>query len=199
MRKFLGSTFVLTVILAIAALSMAQQRQASSGAGPAFTEGVALFDSLKSITGSMGKSGSAWFVPAKMGLFKIVGAGNDTSAPIPAINAILDGFVVSHRGTGTASVGSTTVGIWLQGATSPTPFKGTQWFDITLLDTFSQVTDTTTVAYRLSKGLIRGAAGDTIGRGVPYWRIRFNGAGTSADSSWLTFSPVIRYPHTQVK
>ena len=195
------------VVLGSAIMS-AQAQQIQGSRGVPYNEGVFTADSLVSITGAMGKAGTAWYQPGQKAVFKLVSSGNDTSAPIPAANAVLDGFLWTSRATGTGAIasGSTTVGLWLQGAYSPTPYKGVQWFDIAILDSISQVPDTTNVLVRPVKSLvgrgsfIRGVQGDTIGRGVPYWRIRLNGAqAASTDSSYHYVQLFLRYPRTQLR
>ena len=199
--------FWATVAMLIA-VPFAQAQETQGSRGVPYNEGVYTADSLTSITGGMWKSGSPWFQPGYKKVFKLVSSGNYTSAPIPATNAVLDGFLWTSRATGTGALasGSTTVGLWLQGAYNPVPYKGAQWFDIAILDTISQVPDTTTVLVRPVKSLvgrgsfIRGVQGDTIGRGVPYWRVRLNGAQAAAtDSSYHYIQLFIRYPRTQLR
>lgn len=186
----------LMIVLA-APLAQAQQTQTSNAGTNSYREGVFVADSLRSITGKMGKPGSFWYIPGDSTFFKIAGSGDDTSAVIPAVNAILDGVQWSSKGSGTASAGSTIIGLWLQGSFTGGTQKGTHWFNMGKLDSFAQVTDTTTAIYRFVGKNFNGVKGDTIGRGVPYWRVRLNGAGTSSDTAWATVRLLIRYPRTQ--
>lgn len=215
MRKFLFWTVV--AVLALASISQAQQgpvQRPQTQSGLPFNQGVFVADSLVSITASPAglASGSvvAYRQPGRSTVFKIAGtAGGDTSLPIPAVNAVLDGFVWAYRATGygvTIASGSTQVGMWLQGSYAPVPYKGTSWFDIAILDSVSTVPDTTNLTYRPAKSLsgrgslIRGVQGDTIGRGVPWWRVRLKGNQAAAqDTSIHYIKLLIRYPHTQLR
>jgi len=197
------------IVVVLIAVPLAQAQQTQGSRGVPYNEGVYTADSLVSITGSMGKSGSYWFQPGQKAVFKTVFAGNDTSAPIPAVNAVLDGYLWRYKSTGagvTLANGSATFGLWLQGAFNPIPYKGSQWFDIAILDTNSTIPDTTNFVTRPAKSLIgrgsfiRAVQGDTIGRGVPYWRVRLNGdQAVSADSAYHYIQLFIRYPRTQLR
>ena len=201
------------IVAMLIAVPLAQAQPIQGSRGVPYNEGVYTADSLTSITASpagLASGLAAYRQPSRAKVFKIAGtAGGDTSLPIPAANAILDGYLWTSKATGygiTLASGSTTVGMWLQGAYNPVPYKGKQWFDIAILDTISQVPDTTDFLVRPVKSLvgrgsfIRGVQGDTVGRGVPYWRVRLKGnQAIAADTSIHYIQLFIRYPRTQLR
>lgn len=164
--------------------------------GRAYQHGTFSADSLQSIvTGNVATSAATGFILGGKRVMKTVGAGNDTSTAIPAVNAWLLGFQWGYAtigGTGAAS--TAIVGVWLQGANVPVPSKGSQWVNIALIDSVNSAPLSTTEVYRSGKNLIRGVAPDTIGRGFAYWRFLFNGAMASIDTVKNVFVPLIFYP-----